>query len=161
MGRHTHMSNTDGRRARRRTAIVAWGATLALPAAAAFALWSAQGTGGGEAEARNAVALQVAAGNASAQLYPGGTGDVVFSVTNPNPYAVRVTGPTLSTVTGTAGCDVTNFTVNTPTVVATNVPAGGTAVVTATGGLTMKTTALDACQGVVVAVTGTLSGSQV
>ena len=156
-------TNVDepGKRSRRRVSLVAWGVTLALPAAGAVALWSAGGTGDGAAQARSAVNLEVAAGTTTPDLYPGATGNVVFAVTNPNPYAVSVTSATLTSVTGTTDCPGTNFTLNGSTVTATTIAAGGTATVTATGGITMNSSAGDACQGVTVAVTGSLSGTQV
>ncbi len=41
-----------------------------------FAMWSASGIGSGQAKATTAVALTLSAGTASAQLYPGWSGDV-------------------------------------------------------------------------------------
>jgi len=37
------------------------------------------------------------------QLYPGGAGDVVLTITNPNPYPVTLTGVTLPLSTSYAG----------------------------------------------------------
>jgi hypothetical protein len=62
-----------------------WVVTFTLPAVTAYALWSANGTGTGAARATSATSLTVTAGSASADLYPGAAGNVVFSVTNPNP----------------------------------------------------------------------------
>lgn len=148
--------------ARRWTGVAAWSATLLVPAGVGYALWSASGTGPGSSKAITAQDLTVSGGSATAQLYPGASGNVVFSVTNPNPYAVDVTAATLdsiSAVTG-IGCAATDFTLNGGTVTATSISANATATVVVSAGITMKTTAPDGCQGVTVTVTGTVTGTQ-
>ncbi|HEV8065021.1 MAG TPA: hypothetical protein VGP46_09325, partial [Acidimicrobiales bacterium] len=61
----------------------------------AFAAWSASGSGTGSALAYTAQTVTVntvALTSSSASLYPGGpAGNVYFTVTNPNPYAVKIT----------------------------------------------------------------------
>lgn len=145
--------------------VTTWTLSLLLPAGVAYALWSASGTGDGEARSRSAIALSVAAGTASAQLYPGSTGDVVFTVTNPNPYRVSITAWSGATVTGTSdslNCPASNFSLNAGSISAATVDGGGaSATVTVTGGITMSSAAGNGCQGVTVTVNGTVTGSQV
>lgn len=75
--------------------IAASGALLGASVAGgiAFAAWTADGTGSGYAQAKTAGAVSTvsAAADTVAQLYPGSSGDVKVSITNPNDYAVRVT----------------------------------------------------------------------
>jgi hypothetical protein len=149
---------------RRVVAVVAWTVTLALPAAAATALWSASGTGDGTSRALTATGLQVSAGTVTADLYPGAAGVVSFSVHNPNGFAVTVNAGTvnaISGITGSAGaCTSASFTLGTASVTPTTIAAGGTETVLMTGALTMKVSAGDGCQGAVLAVDATLTGTQ-
>src|SRR5579864_6066996 len=61
----------------------------------AFATWSASGSGTGSALAYTAQPVTVnavALTSSAASLYPGGpAGNVYFTVTNPNPYAIKIT----------------------------------------------------------------------
>lgn len=158
-----HVAPDPGRR-RRVTAVAAWTTALLLPAGVGLAVWSASGSGPGSAEARTAQALVVTAGTPVADLYPGATGSVHLSVANPNPYPVTITGGSVTAVTGVTGaagtCSPSDFSVGSGTVASTGVPASGSANVTVTGALTMRTTAGDGCQGATVAVTATVTGSQ-
>jgi hypothetical protein len=150
-------------RKKRVIGLFAWTLALVLPAGigVGYAGWGSSGTGSGEAKATTAVSLTVAPGAASSQLYPGATGDVKFSVTNPNTYPVTVTGWTAASVTGTdkAGCTAAHFTLNTGTIAAPGVAAGATSTVTVTGGIAMTAAAPDACQGAAVTVNATLSAA--
>jgi hypothetical protein len=66
-----------------------------LAGGVAYALWTSSGAGSGRANSGSAVALTVTATTGAADLYPGFTaGDVSFTVTNPNPYAVTFTSMT-------------------------------------------------------------------
>jgi hypothetical protein len=147
-------------RARRRTALLAWVVALTLPAAAAAALWTVGGSGSGQGRAVTVQNLVVTPGTPTAQLYPGGSGDVVYSVTNPNPFPVRVTGVSPGAVTGEGACGASSFTTSTGTVAPVTIAADATATVTVVGGVTMVVAATDACQGVVVTVAGTLVAAQ-
>jgi hypothetical protein len=139
-------------------------ATFALPATAALAVWSATGTGDGASRALTAVDLQVSAGSPTPDMYPGATGAIVFSVTNPNPYPVTVTGGSVSSIAGLSGaagtCSSSDFTLGAGTVASTAIASGATQTVTMTDALTMKATAGNGCQGVTVTVHGTLTGTQ-
>lgn len=149
---------------RRLTAVVAWTTALLLPAGIGLAVWSASGSGPGAAGARTAQPLVVTAGTPVADLFPGATGSVHLSVANPNPYPVTITGGSVTAVTGVTGaagsCAASDFSVGGGTVASTGVPASGSAGVTLTGALTMRTTAGDGCQGATVTVTATVTGSQ-
>jgi hypothetical protein len=88
------MSRTRHRVSTPRRVVITVAATVAgllLGVGSAVAYWTATGTGSGTAAASTFVAPTVAAGNASAQLYPGGTGDLVVTATNTNPFPVTVT----------------------------------------------------------------------
>src|SRR5690348_14692300 len=84
---------------------------------AAFAYWRTTGTGSGSASVAGApAAITIATnGTAGALLQPGGTGDLVVSVTNPNAYAVQITAISgTGTVTAAGGigtCATTGITV--------------------------------------------------
>src|SRR4051812_33108229 len=55
----------------------------------AYAVWTANGSGSGNAKALTAQTISVSASTGTADLYPGFTaGDVFFTVSNANPYAV-------------------------------------------------------------------------
>ena len=104
----------------KKVAITALAAGLGLAGGAAYALWSASGSGSGSAQAITAQSVTVSASTGTADLYPGFTGgDVFFSLTNPNPYAIRFTSMTAGTVTSSnqASCPASNVTV-------ANVPPG-------------------------------------
>jgi hypothetical protein len=135
-----------------------------MVAGVAFAAWLADGTGSGSARARVAEALTTLDASASAtpDLYPGGTGDLVLQIANPNPYPVVV-----SSVTGdgeitsdTSGCDATNHAVtfSDQSGLALAVPGGGSATHVLADAMAMGTSAADACQGATFSVPIAMSG---
>lgn len=74
----------------------------------AFAYWTSGGSGSGQATAGTAATVTFASGTVTSTLFPGGTADVATLVTNPNPYAVLISGLSAGTITsGTGGnaCD--------------------------------------------------------
>ena len=84
------------------TAIV--GALLAGGSAYAATNWAVGLAGGSSGEAQSATVSNltvtaVATPAASNVLYPGGSGDVVLTISNPNPFPVTVTGVNLPTNT--------------------------------------------------------------
>ncbi|MFL5913361.1 MAG: hypothetical protein ACJ768_22685 [Gaiellaceae bacterium] len=132
----------------------------------AFAFWSAAGTGSGSgSSASNPQDVSLSGGTVSADLIPGGTGDVSVSIDNPNTFSVHVNSLVLDTSQGTggygintghSGCDLSSaITFTTPQDNSGNgwdVPAksGGTdgsLAVDLTGAITMDTSADNACQG--------------
>ena len=130
----------------------------------AAALWSANGTGSGQARALSAQALTVTAAAGAADLYPGFTaGDVFFTITNPNPYPVTFTSMTAGAITSSnpGGCPSSNITVagasGLSLAAAANSTSGTQSIVDV---VTMAATAPDACQGATFTISLTLSGSQ-
>lgn len=59
-------------------------------AMAAYAAWTAQGTGNATAQAGNAKNLVITEVTTAATLYPGATGDATITIENPNTYPVLV-----------------------------------------------------------------------
>ena len=113
---------------------------LAVGGGAAFAYWSATGTGDGTATAGNTTNFTIASTvTAGGPLSPNGpTQTVTFTVTNPGSGVQKVTTVTAA-VADTAGvawntgtCSSADFTVGTPVFTAKEVAAGGTATGTVT-----------------------------
>ncbi len=92
-----------GRHARKiRIASVVTGSVLAAVAAYAATNWTVGLTGGSSGESQSAAVSNltitaVASPAATNLLYPGGNGDVVLTITNPNTVPVTVTGVNLPT----------------------------------------------------------------
>lgn len=158
---------------RMRSIIVAFAAIAAATAASlVYAAWTSNGTGSGYAKAGTAQALTTVDASASttATLYPGATGDVVLTVSNPNSYPVRVTSVSLrgtngdiTADSGHSGCTTTGVSFVNQSGLSIDVPAksgstNGTATATLTGAATMSNASLDACQGAVFTIPVSLSG---
>ena len=158
-----------GARPRRRVALALWLAILAVPLGGlAYAYWGGNGSGAGSGSADLTADVVLSPGTPTANLYPGGSADVVLSVANPNASAVHIGSLALDPGQGTggygvdgghSGCAVATFTFTT----ATNggggwsVPAkvgavNGTLSVTLTSALAMSAGAANACQGATVTV---------
>src|SRR5215831_8028263 len=75
----------------------------ALTAGIAYAVWTVGGSGSGSGAAtiaQSLVVTQLTPSGAAATLYPGGpAGSVYFTVQNPNPFAVTITGLSWGTPT--------------------------------------------------------------
>ncbi len=89
------------------------GALLAGGGAYAATNWTVGLAGGSSGEAQSATVSNltisaVASPAAANVLYPGGTGDVVLTITNPNPFPVTVTAVNLPTNTSYANGYTTN-----------------------------------------------------
>ena len=101
-----------------RTAAVVSALVVTTGAGIAYAAWTSVGTGAGKANASHAqeLVLEAAAVTGADPLYPGGTGDVVVMVNNPNPYLVRLASiiangeATAVEGTGIGRCDTTGVT---------------------------------------------------
>lgn len=138
---------------------------VALASSVAFAAWTASGSGNGYAQAKTAVALTTVDVSASttAQLYPGGTGDVLIKITNPNPYAVTVTGVAaggaITSDKGVACNGATGVTYTAPTSPSLAVPASSSAQFTLTGAVAMSNASNNACQGAIFTIPVTLTGT--
>lgn len=130
------------RRYVRRGVIVFAVMTAALGSGVAYAAWTSSGTGSATTKAGTAQAPVVSGGAVTTGLlYPGGTGDAVVTVSNPNPYPVIVTTVAPN---GPATCSVT-FTQRAPgTALAAN---SGPVAITLTGAVSMGASAAHTCQG--------------
>jgi hypothetical protein len=140
--------------------VVVIGATFG----SAFALWTSTGTGSGNAKALSAQNVTVTATTGAADLYPGSTGKVFFTLTNPNPYPISFASMTPGTVTSAdpTNCPATNITVGSPTGLSLPVAANATsATLSISNVVTLAAAAPDGCQGVVFTIALTLTGSQV
>lgn len=158
----------------RKRTVVLGGVALAMlvSAGVVFALWSAQGTGSGRARATTAVSATVTPVNCAAtpgclDLYPGFTdGDVYFTITNPNPYAITFTDMTAGTITVDAGhaaaCPATSITVDSPVTGLSLVAAAGstTGQLSIADVVNMISAAPDGCQGASFDIVLTLTGTQ-
>jgi hypothetical protein len=133
----------------------------------AGAFWAAYGPGEGSAGTGSSAAVVVSPATPAAQLYPGGSADVVLTFTNPSPASVHLGSVALDATRGAggfatdaahAGCSPASLTFTT----ATNAGAGwtvpgavagtdGTLPVTLPAALSMGD-AEDACQGAVFTV---------
>jgi len=130
----------------------------------AAALWSANGSGPGQAKALSAQSLTVTAATGAADLYPGFTGgDVFFTITNPNPYPVTFTSMTAGTVTSSnpAACPSANVSVANASGLSLAAAASSTSGTQSIANVvTMAAGAPDGCQGATFTINLTLSGSQ-
>jgi hypothetical protein len=128
------------------------------------ALWSAGGSGPGQAKAVTAQTLTVAAATGAADLYPGFTGgDVFFTVTNTNPYPVTFASMTAGAVTSSnpGGCPSSNVSVANATGLSLAVGASATsATLSIVDVVTMVAGAPDGCQGATFTIALTLTGTQ-
>jgi hypothetical protein len=144
------------------TLIPAMAVSLAL-AGTAEAFWQATGAGTGTGSTGATTGVSIGPGSPSAAMYPGGTGNVVLTITNPNTAPVHIGSLALDTGRGTggfivdaghAGCAVTalTFTTQTNAGAGWTIPAkagaiNGTLPVTLTNALAMAASAANACQG--------------
>jgi hypothetical protein len=135
---------------------------------AAGAFWAAYGDGAGAAATGAVVGVSLSPAAPTAQLYPGGTADVVLTISNPNRAAVRLASLSLDTATGTAGfsadaghgaCDLSSLSFTTAsndgagwTVQGAVGGAAGTTAVTLLDAVAMDVDAPEGCQGVVLTV---------
>lgn len=131
--------------------------------ATTFGAWTVGGSGSGYAKAVTAVNLTMndVSGTTVADLYPGGTGAVKFSVTNPNAFAVTITDVTAgSAVTSNDdGCTTTGVSFTTTTGLTQVVGAGATVAFTLAGKAAMSNASLNACQGDIFTLPVTLTAT--
>jgi hypothetical protein len=82
-------------------------AVVVIAAGAPLAAWLVGGSGSAGAKVDVAQNLTAAPAEATSALHPGATGDLAFTVTNLNPFAVRVTGATFGAASGCSSPAVT------------------------------------------------------
>jgi hypothetical protein len=152
---------------------IAWlaaGAMALIAAVVVFAAWSASGTGTGSALANTAQTVTVnavALSNSAASLFPGGpAGNVYFTVTNPNPYPIKITniawGTPVSANPAACPSSVISVDPGAPTSgFNMTIPASGTSTVQQVNAvLDLSVNATDACQGNAFNVPMTVTGQQ-
>jgi hypothetical protein len=158
-GRHAAPSRTRKPLAIATTvAVVLGGGTIA------YGAWSASGSGSSQAKSVTAVALTVSVATGTADLYPGGSGAVYFTVNNTNPYGVSLTDADFGAVTSSdeVNCPAANITVNDKTGLSLSVGANTTsATLSIANAVTMSSAALDGCQGKTFTIATTLTGTSV
>lgn len=144
-------------------------AATGLGTGIALAAWTATGSGSGSGAATVAQSLTVTAvtpSGAAAVLYPGGpAGQVYFTIHNPNPYAVTITGLQWGTPvsTNTTACPSADISVDAgaPTTVSIPVAANTTSGAEQVNGvLDLSHAAPDGCQGVAFDIPVTVTGTQ-
>lgn len=144
------------------------GVLVAAVGASAFAYWSADGAGKGNGSTGATVAVTLSPGVAAPDLRPGGEGNVVLLVTNPNSTVAQFGSLTLDATQGDEGyavdaahsdCGLTalDYTTQTNGGAGWAVPAAsggddGTLAVTLSDALAMSGDAADACQGAALTV---------
>lgn len=134
-----------------------------LAGSVALAAWVATGTGSGYAEAGTAAALTTSVTATTADLYPGGSGDLFIRINNPNPYPVLVTdiARTASPITSDAGaaCNAsTGVSMADQSGLSIAVAAGGSTTTSLDGVVAMSNASANACQGAVFTIPVTLTG---
>ena len=140
-------------------------ALLAVPAVLvavgiAIGAWNATGSGTGYAKAGTSSSLTLgdASGSTVADLYPGATGNVKITVTNPNSFPVSITSvsQTASTsITSDKGstCNAsTGVTFTTQSGLSLALGAGATSTFTLSGAVAMSNASANACQGAVFSI---------
>jgi hypothetical protein len=141
---------------------------VALVGASAFAYWGAGGAGAGSGSTASTVAVTLNPGVASAGLRPGGVGDVVVQVSNPNSYVAEIGSLALDVAQGDGGyavdaghvdCALTtlDYTTQSNGGAGWAVPAAsggddGTLSITLSDALGMGADAVNACQGATLTV---------
>jgi hypothetical protein len=134
--------------------------------AVTFGSWtvsSSAGSGYSKAKVASSLTLSDASASTTAQLYPGGTGDIWIKVTNSNPFAVTVTSVTgAGTITSDKGaaCDAaTGVTFTNTTGLTQAVGAGATVTFSLAGKVAMSNASDNTCQGAVFTVPITLAAT--
>ena len=131
----------------------------------AFAAWTADGSGSGQAASLTAEVVTVDATAGSADLYPGfNNGDVYFTLTNDNPYPITFDEMISGTVTSSdpLACPSSNVTIdNGATGLSLSVGANDTSgTLSIADVVNMSDGAPDGCQGKTFNIVLTLSGNQ-
>jgi hypothetical protein len=162
---------------RRAAALIGAIALLIVGTSVAYANLVARGIGFGTAKTISSVSLTVTADTGhAADLYPGASGAIYFTITNPNPYPLTLTSAGLGTPRNqdaASACQAatngtTNLTVTSGSIpIAITVPAragngvGNPAAVGASlpGAIQMTMQAAPSCQSQVFLVPVTLSGA--
>jgi hypothetical protein len=149
---------------RGRLALALAAVAVLLTAALTLGSWavgSSAGNGYSKAVTAQNVTLSDASASTTAQLFPGGTGDLVVKVTNPNSFAVTVTAVNNGTGSITsdkgAACNAsTGVTYANTSGLTQAVGAGATVTFSVAGKVSMSNASDNSCQGAVFTVPVTL-----
>jgi hypothetical protein len=142
-------------------AVAIVGGVLAISGTAAFAYWTAQGTGTGTAKTADASQpLTITQAAVSGALTPGGSAlPISGSVANPNTFGVPFELTAVPSVDSAhAGCQASWYTV-TLTTSPTTVAANGSAAFSGTIAMADAPENQDACKGATVTVTYTAASA--
>jgi hypothetical protein len=146
------------RTATRRTAIVAATVAGLAVTGVAFAAWTSTGTGTATATAGHAQNLVVDGADDVTGLFPTGSVTVPVTVTNPNPYKVKLSSLTFDSATTTkAGCDASVVTA--PSQSPTNELAANNGSATIDVTVSMSNAAANECQGAAFTLNFTATGA--
>jgi len=139
---------------------------LLITAAVTFGSWavgSSAGNGYAKAVTAQNLTLSDASASTTAQLYPGGTGDLVVKVTNPNAFGVTVTSVTAAgaiTSDKGAACNAsTGVTFTNATGLSQSVGGGATVTFSLVGKVAMSNASDTSCQGAVFTVPVSLTAT--
>jgi hypothetical protein len=139
--------------------------SVVVAAGVTFGSWSVSGTGNGYAKAvtPSNLTLNDASASTVAQLYPGGSGDVKVSITNPNTFGVTITGITGSgaiTSDQGAGCNAsTGVTYTDQTGLSLALAGGATTVFTLNNAAAMSNASVNACKGAIFTIPVTVAAT--
>lgn len=129
-------------------------ALLVAGTATAFAYWRSNGSGTGSGTTGTmtitVTALQSGDTNGQASLIPGGTGDVLLRVNNPNGYSVQVSAITANgSITASNGCLTDGITFTSPASYGSSqfTLAPGSNLLRLSSALAMNLSVSSACQG--------------
>lgn len=159
MRRHRH-----ARRRSRRAILAALFIGVIFAASVGFAAWTTSGTGEGYTKAETAQVLTTVdvSVDTVAQLYPGGTSDVILRIQNPNAYDVEVTAiDGYGTITSDQGlaCDASTGVSFANQIGSWTVPGGGNLDVILPDAASMTNASDDSCQGAVFTIPVRLTGA--
>src|SRR5690349_11443542 len=131
-----------------------------------YAAWTTNGSGSGYAKAGSSQALTTVdvSATTSASLYPGTSGDVKLQISNPNPYAVRVTAVsgngTITADAGHSGCTTTGVTFNNQSSLTLDVSGNSDLATTLNNAASMTNASLNASQGATFTIPVSLTGAR-
>ncbi len=145
-----------GRTATGGAAVVLTGVAILVTAGAAIAYLTSSGNASGAASTSTVSPLSgtTATASTTSELYPGGSADLTFKVTNPNSHSVTITAISLASTA--TGCTTPHLSL-TPGL-SFSVPANTTATETLHNAVSMATDASNDCQGATLTVPLSLSG---
>jgi hypothetical protein len=131
----------------------------------AIAYWTASGSGTASASAGTLQPVTVTAlaggDTPTSTLLPGGTGDVILRISNPNSSAVTLTSVTGNgTVTADAGhanCTTTGVSFANQTGLSTTIAASSTTLVHLSGAASMSAASSNGCQGATFSIPVTIT----